>query len=264
LNKNCAWRPENVIANFIRRVVPKRFRPIGYLEHLVSTNTDGCVNGGPFAGMRYVHGAVGSAYVPKLLGIYERELNARIEQACALKFPLIVDIGAAEGYYAVGLARRNPNAHVIAFEMEEKGQAALKELAELNNVTSRVEIRGKCNPEDLARVLATSERALVLCDVEGDEEILVNPEVIPSLALMHLLVEMHEFISAGITERVSKRFSATHNVRRIWQKIDIVRAAFTTLGTKLLPRSYLSWVASEWRRSDVGFDGATPSLRRAL
>ena len=253
-----------MIANFIRRVVPKRFRPIGYLEHLVSTNTDGCVNGGPFAGMRYVHGAVGSAYVPKLLGIYERELNARIEQACALKFPLIVDIGAAEGYYAVGLARRNPNAHVIAFEMEEKGQAALKELAELNNVTSRVEIRGKCNPEDLARVLATSERALVLCDVEGDEEILVNPEVIPSLALMHLLVEMHEFISAGITERVSKRFSATHNVRRIWQKIDIVRAAFTTLGTKLLPRSYLSWVASEWRRSDVGFDGATPSLRRAL
>src|SRR5947209_6694984 len=119
-----------MIANLIRKIIPARFRPIGYLERLVSTHTNGCVNDGPFAGTRYIHGAVGSAYVPKLLGIYERELNARIEHACALKFPLIVDIGAAEGYYAIGLARRNPQARVLAFEMEAKGQSALKHMAE--------------------------------------------------------------------------------------------------------------------------------------
>src|SRR5438128_2544282 len=116
--------------------------------------------------MRYILGSVGSAYVPKLLGIYERELNPYVEQACLLNFPLIIDVGAAEGYYAIGMALRNPNARVIAFEMEQKGRAALQEMAELNNVMSRVEIRGKCAPEDLAQILATSDRALIFCDAE--------------------------------------------------------------------------------------------------
>jgi hypothetical protein len=118
-----------VITKILRAIIPARFRPIGYLEHLVHARTGGRVRCGPFAGMRYIQGSVGSAYVPKLLGIYERELTTYMEEACALEFPLIADIGAAEGYYAVGMALRNPNARVIAFEMEQKGRAALKELA---------------------------------------------------------------------------------------------------------------------------------------
>src|SRR6266536_4427969 len=123
-----------MIFNFIRRVVPKRFRPIGYLEHLVHTRNGGKILHGPFAGMRYITDSVGSALVPKLLGIYERELNGCIERACARQLPLIVDVGAAEGYYAIGLTRRNPNARVIAFEMEEKGRAALRRMADLNGI----------------------------------------------------------------------------------------------------------------------------------
>lgn len=237
-----------MIAKLLRTIIPARFRPIGYLEHLVRSGTGGRVPKGPFAGMRYIHNAVGSAYVPKLLGIYERELNPFIEQACDLNFPLIIDIGAAEGYYAIGMALRNPRARVIAFEMEEKGRNALKEMAELNGVLSRVEIRAKCEPEDLVQILANSERALILCDAEGDEEILLNAETTPTLAHACLLVEMHEFISLGITDRVTKRFASTHSVRRIWQEdrhpSDL---PFATLGTRLLPRSYLDWAVSEWR-----------------
>ncbi len=72
---------QNVIAKLIRTIVPARFRPIGYLEHLVRTRTNGRVRAGPFSGMRYIHSSVGSAYLPKLLGIYERELNPFIKQA---------------------------------------------------------------------------------------------------------------------------------------------------------------------------------------
>ena len=242
------YRDYEVIAKFIRLAIPARWRPIGYLEHLVRSRTGGRIPKGPFAGMRYIHTAFGSAYVPKLLGIYERELNPFIEQACALNFPLIVDVGAAEGYYAVGMALRNPDARVIAFEMEQKGRAALKEMAELNNVTSRVEIRARCKRPDLAQILATSDRALILCDAEGDEETLLDPETIPMLAHTHLLVEVHEFVSAGIAERVMKRFAATHKIRRIWQE-DRHRSdlPFATLGTTLLPRFYLDWSVSEWR-----------------
>lgn len=243
-----------MIANFIRRIIPKRFRPIGYLEHLVSSRTGGRVDKGPFAGMKYIHGAVGSAYVPKLLGIYERELNPRIEQACALNFPLIVDIGAAEGYYAVGLARRNPNARIIAFEMEQKGQDALKEMANLNDVASRVQIRGKCELANLRAALQTAERSLIICDVEGDEQTLLDPEAIPELCCTHLLVEMHDFIHPGITERITERFKRTHEIQAIWQEIrSRSDLPYRTFGTALLPGSYLRWAVSEWRPAKMSW-----------
>lgn len=237
-----------MIAGFLRIIIPKRLRPIGYIEHLVDTNTGGRVRGGPFAGMRYIHGAVGSAYVPKLLGIYERELNQCIEQACALNFPLIVDIGAAEGYYAVGLARRNPDARIIAFEMEEKGQAALRQMAQLNDATPRVDVRGKCELENLQSALARADRSLVVCDVEGYEENLLKPKAIPALARAHLLVEMHDFIRPGVTELITKRFTPTHAVHRIWQEPrNRGDMPYRTLGTALLPGRYLDWAVSEWR-----------------
>ena len=243
-----------MIANAIRRFIPKRFRPIGYLEHLVYTRTGGAIPRGPFAGTRYITNSVGSALVPKLLGIYERELNECIEQACALKFPLIVDIGAAEGYYAVGLARRNPQARVIAFEMEAKGQSALLKMAELNDVSGQLEVRGKCEPIDLQQVLGRGGRSVIVCDAEGDEDVLLRPDLVPELRSAHLLVEMHDFILPGITERMTERFAATHEVKRIWQeprsRADL---PYRTLGTALLPQRYLDWAVSEWRPTQMSW-----------
>ena len=72
-----------MIADLLRRKVSKRFGPIGYLEHLAERHRQQRA-AGPFAGMRYIRNAVGSAYVPKLLGMYERELNRVVEKAFAL------------------------------------------------------------------------------------------------------------------------------------------------------------------------------------
>ena len=94
-------------------------------------------------------GAVGSAYIPKLLGIYERELHPIVERACTLGFRQIVDIGAAEGYYAVGMALRNPSTRVVAFEADEHGRTLLRRMAGTNGVTGQVEIAGRCEQADL-------------------------------------------------------------------------------------------------------------------
>jgi hypothetical protein len=237
-----------MIADLIRSVVPARFRPIRYLENLASARTNGCIPRGPFTGMRYITGSVGSALIPKLLGIYERELNEYVERACSLNFPLIVDIGAAEGYYAIGLARRNSNARIVAFEMETKGQIALKEMAERNNVAERVEIRGKCELEDLQATLADVDHAFVVCDTEGYEDVLLKPDAVPALKRATILVELHDFIIPGITEELKKRFGQSHRIEHVWQQ-PRSRAEFPycTLGTMLLPKSYLDWAVSEWR-----------------
>jgi FkbM family methyltransferase len=196
-----------------------------------------------------------------------------------------VDIGAAEGYYAVGLARRNPQARVIAFEMESKGRAALKQLAALNGIKiqiaenlnrqdvesadiplrkstapypknkdssvltiPQVELHGKCEFENLQATLESVERSLVVCDVEGYEEVLLVPEKIPALASATLLVETHEFIRRGITECITKRFTDTHDIECIWQepryRSDF---PFSSWVTCVLPKSYLNIAVSEWR-----------------
>jgi predicted O-methyltransferase YrrM len=120
--------------------------------------------------MRYVDLSVGSCFIPKLLGTYERELAPKIELICEKQPGLVVDLGAAEGYYAIGLALRIPQARVVAFELDETGQTALWAMAELNGIGGRLSVRGRCEPQDLSAALAGESSPVVVCDVEGDEE----------------------------------------------------------------------------------------------
>jgi hypothetical protein len=235
-------------ASGLRALIPARYRPIGYLTQLTRKRTRLQVRSGPFTGMRYLDVSIGSAYIPKLLGIYESELETEIEAICRQQPALIVDIGAAEGYYAVGLAVRIPGARVIAFETEALGQTALRQMAALNHVSSRVEARGTCEPDDLAAALKEANRPVVICDVEGYEEKLLEPELVPALARATILVELHEFIVPTIAQTLKARFGATHRLRQIWQQPrSCLQFPWRTLGTTLLPRSYLEWSVSEWR-----------------
>jgi hypothetical protein len=236
------------LASFLRWLIPARFRPIGYLQHLTRTRTQARVHCGPFAGLRYVNDSLGSAYIPKLLGIYESELVSEIESICLGKPHLIVDVGAAEGYYAIGLALRNPQAKVVAFEMELKAQTALREMSLLNQVGDRLEIRGKCEPSDLAEALGNVAAPIVICDAEGYEQKLLDPKAVPALARATILVELHDFVVPGITQELQSRFSETHRIKHILQAPrSSAQFPWRTFGTALLPRSYLDWTVSEWR-----------------
>jgi hypothetical protein len=198
--------------------------------------------------MRCLDEPIGSIYIPKLLGIYERELNACFEQACALNFPLIIDVGAAEGYYAVGMALRNLKARIIAFEMNAKARATLAERVRLNDIDDRVEIRGKCEPKYLERVLADASQPFVICDAEGYESVLLDPTTVPSLRRAWILVELHEFIERGISDKTRERFVASHKITRIWQQErTIADFPFKDFYTRWLPESYLCWAVSESR-----------------
>ena len=236
------------VADLIRRVVPARFRPIGYLTHLAQQGSQFRVAGGPFAGMNYGPSSFGSAYIPKILGIYERELTPCIESSCAVRPDLIVDVGAAEGYYAVGLARRNPQARVIAFEAESRGREFLSDMVHRNDLAGRVEIRGLAEPHDLQAALAGAARPLVVCDVEGHEDSLLDPGAVTALLGATILVELHDFIKRGLGEEIEQRFAASHRVTRIWQEgRSGAEFPYPTMFTRLLPQRYLDWSVSEWR-----------------
>ena len=100
------------------RLIPRfkhLLRPDYYLGKRTTKRTNRVVQAGPFQGMRYIGRAFGSVYFPKLLGIYEREIYPYIDRVIPEGHDLLVDIGVAEGYFAVGLALKQP-APVVGFE----------------------------------------------------------------------------------------------------------------------------------------------------
>lgn len=231
-----------------RRVIPSRMRPCGYLCHLTMHRSGGRVMKGPFTSMRYIGRSTGSAMIPKILGAYERELHSAVEAAIGWNPDLIVDAGAAEGYYAVGLAIRLPGVRVIGYEMDASGREMLSQMAQLNGVQDQLAICAKCEPPNLQGDLAAAARPLVVCDVEGYEKVLLDPASVPALRKAAILVEAHEFIDRGITKRLEGRFAATHTVETVWQT-SRSRSEFPwrTPYIRCLPASYLDWALSEWR-----------------
>jgi hypothetical protein len=153
-----------------------------------------------------------------LLGTFERELHPVMEMALGVPFDRVVNVGAREGYYAIGLALRLPGAKVVAFEAEPEGQRFISTLADLNGVGNRIEVLGWCGPGELEASLAGTGRCLVVCDVEGYEDVLMDPVSVPSLRRSWLLIEEHEQAAAGIGKALERRFSATHRMVRIWQE----------------------------------------------
>ena len=84
------------------------------LANTLASKGQGVVAAGPFAGMSYPVQASEGGRAPRLLGAYEASLHPVIETVIARAYRQVLDIGCAEGYYAVGLARRIPDTIVHA------------------------------------------------------------------------------------------------------------------------------------------------------
>ena len=212
----------------LSRFVPEKLRRRNITRIVIEKKTAGLVIAGSFKGMRYVSESIGSRLYPKLLGTYELELANVIEELCGEAFSTIINVGAAEGYYAVGFAVRCPNSTVIAYETEPEGRRLLEELANLNSVRERIQIRGTCDHEALSRVLTEhqEERCLLLVDIEGAEDRLLDPKQVPELRRCTILVEVHDGRNdRPIGSNLIKKFESSHQIARLWARSRTSTAA---------------------------------------
>jgi hypothetical protein len=173
------------------------------------------VRHGPFTGMRYLPGleATSGDLVGKLLGAYEAELHPAIEAWLRAAPERIIDVGSAEGYYAVGLAHALPVTTVYAYDIDPVARERCAQLAELNGVQDRVVIDEACTPATLAD--HPESGVALLADCEGYERVLLDPDAAPRLRGWSILVELHEFLDRDITATLRERFAATHDVEVI-------------------------------------------------
>lgn len=180
------------------------------------------VRSGPFAGMVYAAAeSAGSAFTPKLLGCYEQELHAIVESAIQSSPEIIVDIGAAEGYYAVGLAMRLPSARVIAYDTDPKARELCRAMAQANRVAQRVEIRGTCDQRELLQLSGT--RSLIWCDCEGFERVLFTKEIAHALRTCQFVIETHDFVHPETTSMLREAFAETHDLTLVRSVPDGLR-----------------------------------------
>lgn len=165
---------------------------------------------GPLKGLDFLPQSAEGCHIAKLLGCYEQPLLPFIEAAIQANYPTILNIGCAEGYYAVGMARRMLNTKVLAFDLNPKAQETCTELAAKNNVADRVTVGALFKPDDFAKY--AGQKVLVLCDIEGAERELLNPGIAPALRGMDIIMESHECLIPGITQEIINRFKDSHTI----------------------------------------------------
>jgi hypothetical protein len=209
------------------------------------------VIGGPFAGMDYIDHTTEGALAPRLFGTYESELHPHFDAILAKGVDCVIDVGCAEGYYAVGFARIAPQVTVYAHDIDPHARTDCAALAAKNGVADRVVVGGEFLPADFAAF--EDRRALVLVDAEGAEVDILEP--VPALAKQHIVVETHDFYRPGAMATLLERFSPTHDIVRVDQQ---AKAFDPPDWLKALPHLDQLLAVWEWRAAPTPWLVMTP------
>jgi hypothetical protein len=212
--------PENDEAEF-QAQMNELLRLLGRWRSQLLANTYIALQGpyifqGPFAGMQYVTSPTEGSLIARLLGTYESELYPYIRQIAEKGLDEIIVIGCAEGYYAVGLARLYPHVKVYAYDNDPAARSSCEQLAAANAVQGRLLVRGEFRQQDFEA--HKGRRVLVMVDIEGAEDDILQPILSPCLSSMSLIVETHDPLCPGVLLRLTGRFQSTHEITRVDQQ----------------------------------------------
>jgi len=201
---------------------------------------------GPFAGMKYTKDSFGSVLLPKIIGSYEEPIQEWINQAIARQYNKIIDLGSAEGYYAIGMAKSLPRSTILASDIDPRARDLCRTLAKKNHCNN-IKIRGELNHQELNKEII-KEKTIIICDIEGSELELLEPSKTRKLTSCDIICELHDdLVSNNITEKIIKRFYKTHSIEIV---VDRPREKNRYKILKSLPPDIASFMLDE-RRSGI-------------
>lgn len=188
----------------------KKFDPIQKRRIEISKQLDelfkSTVQYGPFKGLKLSPKTWwGSAdRASMLLGLYEKDVLDSL-QNIPKKFTTFIDLGAADGYYGIGVLVNNLFQNSICFEISEKGRQTIRDNAQLNNVLNKVEIRGIAKNDfyhDLSTL--TLSNAVLFIDIEGAEFELIDKATFSAFNKSIIFVELHDWFFEDGEEKLKK------------------------------------------------------------
>ena len=212
--------------SFQRKLIERKRNEGASFEFINSLFTDKRVLNGPFKDLLYPEmRSKSSSLYSKLIGSYEKELEPLMEQIVDAKYPQIIDIGCAEGYYAVGLALKNTNTKVYAFDIDPEARELTKKMAKVNKVSERVVVEKNCDKQYLKN-FNYDKKTLIISDIEGAEKDLFDEEIVQNLKNVDLLIETHDWVDINISTNLEKLFQPTHKIEVISSIGDVQKAKY--------------------------------------
>lgn len=193
----------------------RRHELLPYVFHA----TNATVQTGPFKGVmlipKYMWGDGDTA--AKLMGIYEDELHDFVEQAISESPDVVINVGCAEGYYSVGLAKRLPFTPVIAVDIDPRSAAIVQDTAAANQTKNLQAITQMVDHAWLQKHCQDHSHPLLVFDCEGAELELLDPAHVQALSRCSIMVECHDCMNPAITPTLLERFQQTHDIQSVSQ-----------------------------------------------
>ena len=185
------------------------------IDHLLRIH-HGRIAYGPFKGIQVSseHVSWGDGdLATKILGVYEKIVLDKITELSNNINGPFIDIGASDGYYVISTTYSGLFQQAHAFEIDRKGQEAIRHNAYINGVEDKVHIHGMADREKIKSLITFRQDALVLIDIEGAEFDLLDADTLESLRECTLIIESHPALvedgferEKEMLERASKHF----------------------------------------------------------
>ena len=184
---------------------------------------NGMVKHGPFKGMRLSSKRWwgGRDLGSQCLGLYEKEILDVIETMPVAGCNTFIDIGAADGYYAIGMLLSGKAQHAVCFESSDLGRSTILENWKLNGRPGTLTCYADATPSSLARLSpAELEDSMVLIDIEGAEFMVLSDAVLSLLSKSEVMIEIHNWVD-NFAEQYAALLASLHK----WFQVSAIERA---------------------------------------
>ena len=211
------------ISLFIIRVLARILRvDIGYQAaknkawNILEEKYDHVIAYGPFKGMKLSDDIWWSKNdrITQTLGIYEEHVVERLKEFSSQGASRFIDIGAADGYFAIGMAFSKIYSKVVAYEIEPIGQKRIRENSAINRCEDLVSVFGEADYSSLKNLLSEDLKTSILVDIEGAEYQLLDEGMLSLMSNCYLICELHPWLvddgyqqQRKLIERAKKNFN---------------------------------------------------------
>ena len=186
-----------------------RFQPLPCVEKrriklskILYQSFDGTVRYGPLKGLKLDSNPRWSNrdYASMLLGLYEKEILDSIITV-PTTHRTFIDLGAADGYYSIGVLINDLFDFSYCYEITEIGQKQVHLNANLNKVSDKVKVFGIAEKNFYSILLDEGvdlSKCVLLCDIEGGEFDLFSEKTFDAFKGSVIFIEIHEWHENGL------------------------------------------------------------------
>lgn len=153
----------------------------------------------------------------KILGMYEQEILNAIGDLG--KFDTVINIGAADGYYGFGFLQANLCKTVVFFEKNQESRNRI--ITKGEKLGTKIQVYGEASKETLTQVFKGQNfgKTLVIMDIEGAENELLDYPMIHNFKEATIIVEIHDFLAPTFNkDELEQRLGAHFEIHKIYNR----------------------------------------------